>query len=812
MYQSIHFDKETKEITIFDDSSGYLNFKYKPYYWKKISNESSFHSIYGDPVQQVYRYSKEYFENDIHPILRTLVDKYYKTDDISVNNIGYFDIEVSSIGGFPIVEEGDKEILSITIGFNKKKYIFLKYDYVPDIDIDDVILYVFKTEEELFDAFCNFLNEKEITILTSWNGDRFDVPYLINRMDTIGFDYKKLSPIKIIEKKENGFYIIACRSHLDFMELYKKYCINDRVSYSLDAIGELELGIGKVKHEGLDKLYKEDILGFIHYAVRDVVIMEKLEDKLNYLSIAITLAHEAHIPYEWIYSQSKIIEGSIFTYLKRNNLVAINRPETKEQKPIRGAYVKEPISGLHKSIIDLDFTSLYPNIIRTLNISPEKKIGRVLDWEDDCLKDFYNYKQGNEYEDKEIVFVYDNLKEGRKKEFNVSLLEFIEKLRKRNWAISCTGIVFDKNELGFIPKIITEWFDNRIHFQKLKDKHKAEGKEELVEQYDIKQYVKKIEMNSFYGALAMPSFRFYDRENAESVTVTSQYFTKFTEKNINKHYDKKRAIYCDTDSVFVSLDGLVKNIDDIKKETNELQKHVNDKLEGACKNFLGIKENNYLELKQELIAKSGIFIAKKKYALLLVEIKGHKPTEDEELEIKGIDVIKSSFPIAMKFLLKDIIKDILDDKCKDDIDEKLFEFNKGKNEIDILDFGINTGVKNLGKYYDEKVKYKKGTPVHCKAALNYNLFLERNNLSKIYKPIKSGDKIKYFYLKNNDEEFKEFALSGEDYCEIAHDLVKEYIDRDKIMKSVLSNKVKRFYDALNWQFPDFTQNINQEYF
>lgn len=804
MYNSIHFNKETKVLSILDDEKGLIQKKYKPYYWKPC-NQSIYKTIYGQTVEKVHSFSKDHYENDIHPILRTLVDLYYATDDNAKNNIIFFDIETSAVGGFPNIETGDKEIYSICCSLNNEYHIFLYYDGSEKIDVNGINLRIYDDERKMLLGFMEWLNEVNCTVMTSWNGDRFDLPYLLNRMETLNVDSSILSPIGIIETKENGFVSIGCRNHLDYMELYKKFCINDRQSYSLDYICEYELGEKKLEHDGIDKMYQYDINKFIRYNVRDVKLITKLEEKLNYLDIAITLSHEAHVPYEWVFSQSRIIEGSIFTYFKRNKIVAPNRPEQKETTQIDGAYVKDPKPGLYRNIIDLDYTSLYPNIIRTLNLSPETKIGKVSNWKK-YIKSFYDYNRGCEIDDFRVDFYY----EDKKKTFSVSFFDFCKKLKTNNWSISCLGVVSRTDKIGFISDIITMWFDDRVKFRKLKEKSTDKKNYEDEKRYDIKQYTKKIEMNSFYGALAMPSFRFYDRDIAESVTVTGQYLTKSAEKIINKKLNSERVFYCDTDSTYITLEGLVITTDEIKEIAKELQDHVNDKIGDTVKYLLNVSENKYLSLKQEIISETGIWLAKKKYVQKIIDQEGYIPKDP--IGIKGIDIIKSSFPICMKNFLKEIVIDMLDEKPTDYIDEKLYEFNMNKDDIPIEEIGINTGVKNLSKYYDSKIGHIKGTPVHCKAALNYNMMLKKKKLEKKYKSIDSGDKIKYYYLKNNPENISEIALNNNDHCKEVSKFIEQYIDRDKIFKSVLENKVASFYKALNWKFPDFTQNVNRDYF
>lgn len=813
MYTGIYYNKEQKKIFINDDKKGLVTNDYKSYSYKEVDEESEYKTIYGNNVKKTFKFSKSNYEIDLHPIQRVLVDTYYESDDSGNNVIGYIDIETSSVGGYCDIKKGDKEIYSITYYCNNIYHIFLQYKSKKiSFKRDDVIIHLYETEEEMLNAFCSFINEDEVTILTTWNGDRFDIPYIVNRMNTLDLDYTQLSPIGIVDIGENGFINIALRSHLDYLSLYKKYSMNDRESYKLDAIGELELGMKKIEYDGdLDELYESNINKFLEYNLRDVEILVGLEKKLDYLNLSIALCHESHIPYDWIFSSSKVIEGAVFTYLKRNKLVSINKSEVndEEEDKIEGAYVKEPVPGVYKNIIDLDFTSLYPNAIRTLNLSPETKVGKVLEW-NKYSKLFYNYNRGKDIKDVDIVFIHIDKKTRQETEYKISLIKFITKLKKEKWTISGVGLVSRTDEIGFIPKIITMWFDDRMYYQRCKKQAKKDKTEILEKQYNIKQYVKKINMNSFYGVLAMVYFRYYDRDIAESVTMSSQYLIKASEQNVNKYFDKDVVIAGDTDSLFIAFGDMVKNKEEIKTYADEIQLHANEKLADFCKNIFNVNENKYLNLKQEMIALSGFWSGKKKYALKLIEKDG---SSCDEIETKGIDAIKSSFPKSMKIILMDIIKDILDDKDKSVIDEKLYKFNIEKDNFPINDLGINTGIKNIEKYYDELVRYKKGTPVHVKAALNYNNFLKSKKLDKKYRMIQNGDKIKFFYLKNNPMNFVEFAVSNDVVCKEANEYIEKHIDRDKIVASALQKKIEVLYDdVLHWSLPDFSKPVDTQYF
>lgn len=793
-------------VTLFHDNSEIETFKYEPtFYELDETNTSALKTIFGKSVRKTKKFSKSAYEIDLDPRLRTLVDRFYNTSEVAKNNICYLDIEVDTTDGKPTVAFANNKITCIGTYLNDRYIIFLLCDSKKEIKYNrsDVVIKRFTDESEMLLAFTKYLKVAHVSIITDYNGDYFDIPYIVNRMSRLGLKYKLLSPIQEVEIKENGFVSIAGISHLDFLTLYKKYCINDRSSYKLDAIANIELGIGKVQHSGLDNLYEYNIDKFIEYNVRDIELVRKLEDKLRYIQIAIYLAHKVHIPYEWIFSQSKIIEGGFFTFFKKNGLVSINKPERVEQseEKIEGAYVKDPHPGIYKKVMDLDFTSLYPNIIRTLNVSPEKKVGKIMNWKK-FLPAFYTSK----IEPEQSVTMVST--KGVTKEINLTKLRTI--LEKNNVSIAGNGVMYKLDGYGFIPQIVSEWFAERVEFKNKKFIAKKQNDTAEAIMYDIMQYVMKILMNTLYGVLALPSFRYYDRDMAESITLTGQNLIKQSEKNVNRYTGYESVVYGDTDSLFITLDGYRED-EDIKQICSDIQNYVNKRLEIVCKKMLNVNENKYLSLKQEIIASSFFILSKKHYALWCIDEEGMKPKEGSELKVKGIEMVKSSFPKSMQELFSDILKDILQFKTKDVLDQKIKQFYADSEKVSVLDMAITTGIKGLEKYQSNSTTYIKGTPAHVKAALNYNQYLKLNNLVDTHNLIQSGDKIKYIHLTKNPYEFKTMAFLESEISPEIDKFLNQYVDRNAIMESVLENKIKTFYDTLGWSLPN-TEYVDESYF
>ena len=394
MYQNIYYDKERRKIHIWDDVKGYYSMPYKRYAYVKDS-QGMHSSIYGDRLKKVFRFDRdmETFESDVVPEIRTLVDLYYDSDEISLGHTRmYFDIEVEVTDGFPNPDTAPNKITSIAFYEDTLNqyycYVLDEKDRIQGYEKDDLIVEVFTTEEDLLQKFFDKYIEIQPTILSGWNTDTFDIPYLYHRAEKVLNEHiaKFLSPIKEIRLNTiSGKYEIAGVSSLDYLRLYKNLTFSQRQSYRLDAIAEHELGEKKVEYEGtLNDLYEQDIQKFIDYNVQDVRLIKRLDDKLDYIDIARGICHIGHCPYEEIYWSSRYIEGAILVYCKKVGLIAPDKRRDGRklmgQDMFEGAYVQDPQRGKHDWVYDLDVTSMYPSVMRTLNISPETKIGKLENW------------------------------------------------------------------------------------------------------------------------------------------------------------------------------------------------------------------------------------------------------------------------------------------------------------------------------------------------------------------------------------------------------------------------------------------------
>ncbi len=842
MFQNIYYDKEKRKIHIWDDSKGYYSMPYKRYAYVK-DNGGTYVSIYGDRLKKVFRFGREMetFESDVVPEIRTLVDLYYESDEISLGHTRmYFDIEVEVTDGFPDVETAPNKITSIAFYEDVMEqyycYVLDEKGKIESYKKDDLIVEVFSTEEDLLQKFFDKYIEIQPTILSGWNTDTFDIPYLYHRASKVLNEHiaNSLSPINTVRLNTiSGKYEIAGVSSLDYLRLYKNLTFSQRQSYRLDSIAELELGEKKIEYEGtLNDLYEEDIQKFIDYNVQDVRLIKRLDDKLDYIDIARGICHIGHCPYEEIYWSSRYIEGAILVYCKKVGLIAPDKRRDGRKllgrDMFEGAYVQDPQRGKHDWVYDLDVTSMYPSVMRTLNISPETKVGKLDNWNAESFirgggKKTYTLKR-----DEKV----------RGKFTETELKDFMD---NNPVTIASNGVIYRNDKMGLIPAILTKWFQQRVEYRSLAKKFSDEGDIEKYNYFNRRQYLQKVLLNSIYGVLGLSVFRFYDTDNATAVTTTGQSLIKFTKKIANNFYnkelgdDKDYCIYIDTDSVFYSALPLIDKrfpneqlsevmiTQRILEVASEVQKYINLSYDYFAQRFCNINGEHQFEIKQELIAKSGLFITKKRYGMKIINDNGVKVNKTM---VKGLDTIRSNFPNAMRGLMKEVLEDILMSVPKDKIDDRILTFKRDMELKNYDEVSMPTGVKRIKKFIEKGKRnsftttgkravitpHKKGTPVHVKASINHNDLLRFYKADKKYQFISDGDKIKWIYLKNNPIGMETIAFKGYEDSPKIIKFIKEYADYDKMYEKSLEKKIKMFYESLNWTLPVDKSHTIEKFF
>ena len=836
MYQNIFVKTNTKEAWVWDDVKGLMHFEYKPYAYKKDPN-GKYVSLYGDKLSKVTNFVKndpDLFESDIAETTRILVDMYGDSDMPSKGIITMtFDIEVEMITGIPDPTQGNNEVTSIAYHDSASNhYTILVLDKKRKLDsktTDNKTVVPCYDEKTLLLKFIDAIQEIQPHVMTGWNCDAFDIPYLYNRIKRV-LGKKQANNLSVIGElfysPYRNRYTIGGTSVLDYMTVYKKFSYKELPSYSLNYVSNTELGRGKVEYEGnLDDLMENDIDTFIEYNITDVELVIELDKKLQYIDLVRGIAHVGHVPYEDFVYSSKYLEGAMLTYLKHiGGVVAPNKPADRQEKmqELRdsgekgfiGAFVKDPVPGRYDWMYDLDLTSLYPSIIMTLNISPETKIAKIEDWN---AEDF-NRGKVDEY----IV--------GGEKVSKEKLKAFLDKYK---YTVASNGVMYSSDKTGLIPAILSDWFDKRVEYKNEMKKWGKAGDTDKYEFYKKRQLVQKILLNSMYGILGLPAFRFYDIDNAEAVTLSGQTVIKKTEAAINMKYNKELKTdnldyvqYVDTDSVFVSCLPLVKNrfpdidTNDIETMTpkiyeiaTEVQDYVNKFYDVFAKKIFNTDKHR-LEIKQEMIGRTGFWQKKKRYALWIISDNG---VPMDKLEVKGLDIVRSSFPKSFQKCMKDVMIDILKGKDKNEIDEYILSFKKNLNTVLYAEVAKNSSIKDIKKYEtlvkdDVLGKYAKGTPSHIKAAINYNKLLKTFGCPPKYPPIKNGDKVKIAYLKSNKYGLEELAFRGDSDPEEIIQFVKEHFDANELFVSELDGKLKNFYEAMKWDFPTENKKVAQKFF
>jgi DNA polymerase elongation subunit (family B) len=842
MYQNIFIDKKENVVHLWDDEKGYVTFPFRNYAYRKSPN-GIYRSIYGDKLEKIYNFNPRdpsLFESDVPTETRILIDAYEDSDEPSKGHrVVTIDIEVSSEGGFPVIEEGDKEITAIAIHDDATKqytaFILDKEMKLKDSVSDGVEIKSYDNEESLLMHFFTKWEEIQPTIVTGWNIDNFDMVYLYNRAKRVvgETNAKRLSPIGICYfNKFLERMTIAGVSCLDYMILYKKFSGKNEPSYALGAIGKKVVNIDKISYKGsLNDLYKEDINKYIEYNLNDVKIVVALDKKLQFIDLARGICHTGHVGYENFGMSSRFLEGAILIYLRRKKQVAPNkslegRAEYENQleqneEGFEGAYVKDPIPGRYDWVFDLDLTSMYPNIIISLNISPETKVGKVDNWNvEEYVKNGLNsiYISGTPY----------------------TPSDFKSMLSENNFSIASNGVLYKKpgesGEMGTIPSILVKWFDERKNLRKLAKKHADLKEWEKYEFYDNRQKIQKILLNSIYGCLGLPVFRFYDKDNAEAVTLTGVDIIKTAGKSINQYYknvlkeDGDYLIYTDTDSCFASaLPIIQKTMPDIDlkneeqmthailKVCGEVQTFVNQMFDVMADRMFNVQKHRF-DAKQEVIAKTSFWLAKKRYAQFIINKGG---VVCDELEVKGIDVVRTSFPAKFRTFMHGFLIDLLKKVEKETIDKNILDFKESIKTLNVIDIAKNTSVKfssqDKTKVYDSNkrpaFKFVSGTPAQAKAALAYNDLLVKWNLVKSVPKILHGQKIKWVYMKQNEYGIEGLAMKadGTDPDQIM-DFILKYVDREAMYEQELKSKLEDFYKVLGWDYPNENDAKASEFF
>jgi len=855
MYQSIYYSRDTKTYHLRDDKKGWLEFPYRATcYVAKETGE--YETLDGQRVTATKQYGwkdPSVYESDVDKFTRVLVDAYYESDDTpSYQNIVYLDIECEIVGSLTqdSVRAPAGKITAIALYDNSTKtyYCYIldnTQSITPSNENSRHIIPCF-TEKELLLKFLDTWEQLDPTIISGWNSKFFDIPYLYHRMATVlgQSEAVRLSPLKRVD--ENDFMgekttTIAGVNHLDYMLLFKKYIVAQEPSYALGNVGEKYVNLGKLDYLGsLDKLFREDIQKFIDYNIRDVEIIVALEDKLKFIDLTVIISHLCHVPYEQVYMSTALNEGAILTYLKRKNIVSPNKPTTynpvlKEIKEeYAGGYLKDPIPGLYEWVIDLDFTSLYPSIIRSLNMGIETLVGRIVN------KDKYD----NQWSLKELKLLNPNTeiiieRVNPNKSISRSSItagKMIGLIEQENWIVSAPGVIFRKDKSSIVCEVLTDWFNKRVEYKNLMKKAYKAGDTVKGEFYNRRQHAYKIKLNDVYGCYAINGWRYTDGHKfiSKAITLTGQRLIqesiKFVNKWMNTQMDTDGIDYIvtsDTDSLFVQVKDLIQKrnpdldtrnreemVKQVLKIATEVQGAANESLHKLVVDLFNLHDHpHYFDLKQEVVLERGYFAGKRRYAIYIVNKEG---VPVEELDIKGLDLMKSNFPPYFRKFSKQLLQDIMFGKPKPEIDKQILAFRESINEVDWRLLLKPTGLKNMGDYIASgpksgeifsKLELK--CPINTKAAIYYNDLLRFKKLDKKHHTFQIGDKMFIAYLKDNPYRVDVIGFNGYDDPPFIIEFIEKYLDKVQLFDSVLKNKLETLYEDLKWGKPIFNNNINK---
>lgn len=879
MYQNIFIDRRTSTVYLWDDVKGLQKFPYQKYAYKKQVG-GRYRSIYGDELTKVMNFDEKdanLFESDISPETRILVDMYDEDEPSTAHKVGIIDIEVNIEGGYPNMEIADREIISIAVldCITDEYHVFVcdTEGRVENSKQNNVIVHAFNDEETMLMSFLDKWNEWGFSMVTGWNIDGFDMPYLYTRIKNCinAKTAKCLSPIGMCYvNPHKKVLIVGGISCLDYLTLYKKFSGKNEPSYALGPIGKKVVGIEKIQYKGnLADLFKTDIQKFIDYNLTDVKIVAALDKKLRFLDLAKRICHVGHVPYESFAMSSRYLEGAILMFLKRNGgLIAPNkslsgREEYEEQleegeEGFSGAFVKEPVPGKYDWVFDLDLTSMYPNILISLNISPETKAGKITE--------IRLSEEGKKLRTKNLMEEYNRIDtdvpvhtfiENGLRKFDIDLFirnkydgykvggveyskeDFKNLIVDCNYSLSSNGILYRQDKRGVIPEILSKWFQQRKDMRKMAAQCKKSGDNEGYFFNNERQQVWKILLNSLYGVLGLPVFRFYDIDNAEAVTTTGVSIIQTTAKAINEYYRKALnveggdwVIYTDTDSCFVDSIPIIKHqfpdidfkddmkmTDAIMTVTTDVQSFVNNFYNIMAKRFFNLDSHTF-DAKQEVISKTSVWLAKKRYAQWIIHKEGSL-LKEPELEVKGIDVVRTSFPAKFREFMGGFLKRLLQGTPQVELDDSILKFKDSIKDFDVILIAKNTSVKFVSQdgqhNYNPDIRKPfqtvKGTPAQVKACLHYNDLLNKWGLTKSVEPIYHGQKIKWVYLKKNELGIECIAMKADGHDpEKMMDFITKNVDRNAMFEKELKSKLQDFYTVFKWQFPNNSMKTAAEFF
>ena len=799
------------------DNGEYIQFreKYNPTLFVPSNKKTFYKTLEGEyvapikpgSVRDCRDFYKKYEEIDDFKIYgneryiyQYISDKYPEEEikfDIEKVRLLTVDIETRSENGFPDVETADQEILLISVqDYNTKEITTWGVGSFKNRQ-ENVRYIQFNNEHDLLSSFIQWWMDNTPDVVTGWNIQLFDMPYITKRIDRLLGEKlaRRLSPWGLVSEKEvyikgrrQVYYDIGGITQLDYLDLYKKFTYKAQESYRLDYIAEVELGQKKLDHSEHDTFkdfYTNGWQKFVEYNIKDVELVDRLEDKMKLIELALTMAYDAKVNYNDVFYQVRMWDTIIYNYLKKKGIVIPQKEQSDKSDKYAGAYVKEPIAGRYDWVVSFDLNSLYPHLIMQYNISPE------------------------------------TIRETRHPEANVDriLNEEIDFQLYKDSAVCANGAQYRKDKRGFLPELMEKMYNERVIFKKrmIDAKKKYEKTPTVALEKEIArcnniQMAKKISLNSAYGAIGNQYFRYYKLANAEAITLSGQVSIRWIENKMNNYLNKilktedtDYVIASDTDSIYLNLGPLV---DVIYKDREKNAEGIVSFLDKICEEkFEPFIDQSYRELaeylnaydqkmfmKRENIADRGIWTAKKRYILNVWDSEGVR-YEQPKLKVMGIESVKSSTPSSCRNMLKDAFK-IMMSGTEDDVINYIDGCRQKFKTLPPEEISFPRSVSDVQKYKSHSDIYIKGTPIHVRGALLFNHYIKEKKLTNKYSLIQNGEKIKFCYLKKPNTIHENVLSFIQDYpVELGLD---KYIDYDLQFNKAFLEPLKIILDAIGW--------------
>ena len=717
--------------------------------------------------------------------------------DMSAMKIYTIDIEVACENGFPDVQACQEEMLCITMKdvTTKKTITWGTREFAPK----DTEYRVFWTEQEMLADFHKWWTNNTPDVITGWNCNLYDIPYICRRIERILGEkwMKSLSPWNKVDMRElvikgrtNLAYEVAGVTILDYLDLYQKFTYTNQESYRLDHIAYVELGQNKLDHsqfENFKDFYTSDWQRFVEYNIQDVNLVDRLEDKMRLLELALTLAYDAKVNLSDVYSQVRMWDTLIYNDLTKRNIVVPPKTTSQKDEKYAGAYVKEPIPGVYDWVVSFDLNSLYPHLIMQYNISPE------------------------------------TLVDERFPGVTVDKLLNKEVTANSDYCLCANGAQYRKDIHGFLPEIMQRIYDERKIYKKrmLVSKQNLENAktpaETMALQKDVSRFnniqmARKIQLNSAYGAIGNQYFRYYNLANAEAITLSGQVSIRWIENKMNQYLNKvlktegvDYVIASDTDSIYLHLGPLVDHIFGQRvPNKGQIVDFIDKACEGKIEEYietsyqeLASQVNAYdqkMQMKRETIADKGIWTAKKRYILNAWDIEGVR-FEQPKLKIMGIEAVKSSTPGPCRVKIKDALK-IMMSGDEDELQSFVSTFRSEFERMPVEEIAFPRGCNNIAKNSSPHSIYGKSCPIHVRGALLYNHYVKKHKLTHKYPLIQEGEKVKFIFLKKPNK-------INENVISFFQTLPKEFgldkqIDYDLQFEKSFLDPLKVILDTMGW--------------